>query len=161
MQDSRWYLVCHKTGKDNLFKAQAGLERLSVNSFSPLIRTVKPRSDGGKRMTVEQLFPGYFFIEFNVNVTAVSKIKTVPGFNNFVQFGNELKPLPDALITELMSLPMCLIEDKHKKRTIANPHSLSHKNKEIIEQITRNKDKLSRTTMLLAFIDSINQEGKV
>ncbi|ENE6639012.1 hypothetical protein ABNR98_004421 [Salmonella enterica] len=156
MQDSRWYLVCHKAGRDNLFKAQAGLERLSVNSFSPLIRTIKPRADGGKRMSVEPLFPGYFFIEFDVEKIAVSKIKTIPGFSSFVQFGNELKPLHDSLINELMSLPMCLIENKHKERVIPNPHTLSGKNKEIIEQIAKNKDKLSRTTMLLAFIDSIN-----
>lgn len=149
-----WYLVCHKTGKDNLFKAQAALERISVNSFSPLIRTLKERADTrAKRLSIEPLFPGYFFIEFDVESCEISKIKSTPGFSHFVQFGSQIKPISYSIVDELMSLPMCLLDEPFKKAK--NSRILSKRNRELIEKIAQNEDKLSRTSMFIAFIESI------
>ncbi|MGK0601832.1 transcription termination/antitermination NusG family protein [Yokenella regensburgei] len=104
-----WYLACHKRGKRNLLRAQVALEFMGVVSFSPLKCDRKPRGDrqGQYRLSMESLFPGYFFINFNPSRQQIKDIESVPGFSHLVKFGVELKPLRDEVITQIMQLPNC------------------------------------------------------
>ncbi|QIX94808.1 MULTISPECIES: transcription termination/antitermination NusG family protein [Cedecea] len=117
-----WYLACHKRGKRNLLRAQVALDFMGVVSFSPLRYINKPRGDrlGQCRISMESLFPGYFFINFNPSKQQVKDIESVPGFSHLVKFGIELRPLRDDIIAQVMQLPNCSIEHRVETKTLTN-----------------------------------------
>lgn len=146
-----WYLAYHQPGKQNLYKAQMQLTRLHLGSFSPLIRSFRPRTDRPScRLIVEPLFPGYLFINFNPDLTHTTKITALSGISHLVKFGNIIKPVPATVIETLMQLPLCPKE-----------HELYvSKYKDQILDIARSTQKHKRTAMFLAFMETVSDPVK-
>ena len=142
-----WYLACHQPGKEMLYKAQLDLTRLHIDSFSPLVRISKPRTDRpSSRLVIEPMFSGYIFIYFDPELTHTTKVTELSGISHFVKFGCGIKPVPRKLIESLMDLPQCPREQD----------VITSRYKSQISAITRVNDKLERTVMFLAFMESLN-----
>ena len=89
--------------------AAACLRRISeVEVFCPRVRFRKPTTRGPVWF-VECMFPGYLFARFDYAAFR-RRIRQRPGVSGFVQFGERLALLPDALINEI--------------RTRTGPHEL-------------------------------------
>lgn len=156
--NNRWYLACHKPGKNSVFLLQAALVNIGVNTFAPMIRRVVDRTDSrAKRLTIELLFPGYVFIEFDIFKIPLDKIRFCRGFSHFVEFNSKITPVPDSVIDELMDLPMCLIEE-NVKRPARHQHTLSKQYKNQLKEILDNNNKQERSVMILAFIDALKDK---
>ncbi len=69
--------------------------------FCPRLRFRKPTTRG-PIWFVEPMFPGYLFARFDY-ATFHRRIRQSPGISGFVQFGDRLALLPDALISEISS----------------------------------------------------------
>src|SRR5260221_9266840 len=67
--------------------------------FSPRLRFRKPTTRG-PIWFVEPMFPGYLFARFDY-MAFNRRIRQSPGVSGFVQFGDRLALLPDALISEI------------------------------------------------------------
>jgi transcriptional antiterminator RfaH len=72
-----------------------------VEVFCPRVRFRKP-TNRGPVWFVESMFPGYLFARFEYPVVH-RRIRQGPGVSGFVQFGDRLALLPDALISEIKS----------------------------------------------------------
>jgi transcriptional antiterminator RfaH len=93
-----WF--CLRTQRKREHIAAACLRQISeVEVFCPRVRFRKPTMRGPVWF-VECMFPGYLFARFDFT-TYHRQISQRPGVSGFVQFGERLALLPDALINEI------------------------------------------------------------
>ncbi|HDL7635113.1 TPA: antitermination protein NusG [Yersinia enterocolitica] len=157
----RWYLACHKAGKDNVFKAQMTLERINVMAFSPIMRTYRPRADrpGQNRQVIEQLFPGYIFICFDPEIHHSSKIETSPGISHLVRFAGEIAPIRETVVDSVMRLPVCVqaFASIHPGKRLwdKNQIPLNNVQRQQIQSLVDEKDGEVRSALFFAFIEAI------
>lgn len=169
----RWYLVCHKPGRDNFFRAQMSTQRKHLNCFSPQVRVSRPRSDrDGQRNVIEPLFDGYLFIELDPeNIHPMKIEEECAGISHFVRQGMNILPIPDFIIHEIMALPLCseavLLNKSRRER--ARERKLQKQATErackgyalttrSIQQILTNPDPDSRTAMFLALTGELSRK---
>lgn len=167
-----WYLVSHKAGRNNLFRAQLSIQHRHLNLFSPQIRILRPRADRpGHRRIIEPLFCGYLFIELDPEMIHPVKIEEeCAGISHFVRHGNEIRPIPDSIIDDMMALPLCgYAEDRmksrrqlarekkqrlaHRRHTCPDPDLVTQRIREIISQ----PDPDNRTAMFLALTEGLSR----
>lgn len=158
-----WYLACHKTGKQNAFKAQMFLAHLNVAVFIPQIYSYRARADrpGQFKRSMEPLFPGYMFICFDPETIHTSKIAKCPGVNYLVRFSNTIIPVNDAVIEEIMRLPICAysppyIQPKKEALYIRKSASsiLTDEQREFIKGIADERDGDIRNALFYAFTEN-------
>jgi transcriptional antiterminator RfaH len=93
-----WF--CLRTQRKREHIAAACLRQLTeVEVFCPRVRFRRPTSRGPVWF-VESMFPGYLFARFDY-AAFNRRIRQRPGVSGFVQFGDRLALLPDALINEI------------------------------------------------------------
>jgi transcriptional antiterminator RfaH len=93
-----WFCLRAQPKREHI--AAACLRRLSeVEVFCPRVRFRKSTTRGAVWF-VECMFPGYLFARFDF-ATYQRRISLRPGVSGFVQFGERLALLPDALIDEI------------------------------------------------------------
>jgi transcriptional antiterminator RfaH len=92
-----WYVVHTKARQETL---AAGLleQRLAVAVLLPQVRQ---RSRG--QMRVAPLFPGYLFVELDLDQTEASAINNTPGVIRLVAFGGQPKPVPSRVMQALQT----------------------------------------------------------
>ncbi len=157
----RWYLACHKAGKYNVYRAQMAMERLSVSTFSPVIRCYRPRPDrpGHSRQIVEQLFPGYLFISFDIDILHTSKIEQCAGISHLVRFAGKISPIRDAVIDEVMRLPLCMeafsTQKKGTQHQDRSAQRLNNEQRHQIQTLLAEKNGLARSAMFYAFAEAL------
>jgi transcriptional antiterminator RfaH len=93
-----WFCLRGQPKREHI--AAACLRQISeIEVFCPRLRFRKSTTRG-PIWFVEPMFPGYLFARFDY--TAVNRrIRQSPGISGFVQFGNRLALLPDALVSEI------------------------------------------------------------
>ena len=93
-----WFCLKAQSKREHI--AAAFLRQNSeVEVFCPRLRFRK-QTARGPVWFVESMFPGYLFAKFNYS-TFSRRVMHAPGINGFVQFGDRLGLLPDALIAEI------------------------------------------------------------
>lgn len=93
-----WYVVHSRPKCEHIAAAlMAGLENVEV--YCPRIRFQKS-TRRGKVWFIEALFPSYFFARF-IPVESLRAVKHSQSVIRVVDFGGNLSPVPDAVITEL------------------------------------------------------------
>lgn len=167
-----WYLVSHKAGRDNLFRAELSLHHRNLNFFSPRVRLARERADRpGSRGIIEPLFYGYLFIELDPEIIHPVKIEEeCAGISHFVRYGNEIKPIPDYIMDEMMSLPLCSDAETRMKsrrqqaRERKQRYAALQRTCPDYEQTTRhirnivnNPDRDVRITMFLALTEGLSR----
>ncbi len=94
----RWFCLRAQPKREHI--AAACLRQISeVEVFCPRVRFRKSTTRG-LVWFVESMFPGYLFARFDYTVFN-RQVRQGPGVSGFVQFGERLALLPDALINEI------------------------------------------------------------
>lgn len=91
-----WYAIRSKPNKEDFLARQ--FEAYGINVFYPRLRVtpVNPRA----RKT-RPYFPGYLFVQTDLEVTSASTLQWMAGAANLVSFGGEPASVPEALITAI------------------------------------------------------------
>ena len=93
-----WFCLKAQPKREHI--AAACLRQMSeVEVFCPRVRFRKSTSRGPVWF-VESMFPGYLFARFDY-MALNRRIRQRPGVSGFVQFGDRLALLPDALVSEI------------------------------------------------------------
>ena len=98
-----WYVLHSKPNREAFLSAQ--LEHRKINVFFPQLRVnpVNPRA-----RKVKPLFPGYLFIQIDLDQTPVSSLAYVPGVRSLVSFDNEPASVTNEVILALRKNVDCL-----------------------------------------------------
>jgi transcriptional antiterminator RfaH len=107
-----WYAIRSKPNKEAFLARQ--LEAQGINIYFPRIHTVpvNPRARKSK-----PYFPGYLFVQVDLNDVNISTLQWTPGAANLVSFGGEPASVPEVLITNLQKH---LGEINESKKSITN-----------------------------------------
>lgn len=86
-----WYVIRSKPNREEFLEGQ--LISRNVEVFYPRIRVrpINPRSRKHK-----PYFPGYLFIQIDLEKNSVSTLERLPGVVRLVSFGGEVSVVPDA-----------------------------------------------------------------
>jgi transcriptional antiterminator NusG len=98
-----WYVLQTKTGHED--RVRIWLENKS-ECLSILLpkKEIMVASSGRKRKLLKPLFPGYIFVETELNDKFRYEIKNTPGVINFISSGNEPIPVRESEIEYIMAL---------------------------------------------------------
>ncbi|MGK2894512.1 transcription termination/antitermination NusG family protein [Klebsiella michiganensis] len=151
----QWYLACYKPGKDNIYKAQMALSKISTEVFCPQLRTRRPRTDrpGRFRQVIEPLFPGYLFVLFDPEIIHTSRVEACPGINYLVRSAGQITPIRTIVVDQIMSLPLC----RDAVSRTPQPH-IKRQQQRIASQLNafiENTQPEERGALALAFIQSL------
>ena len=88
-----WYALQSKPQQENFLWGQLCMR--NIDAYYPRIRvqTVNPRSK-----KIKPYFPGYMFVNVDLDQVGVSTIQWMPGVARMLSFGNEFAPIPDHLM---------------------------------------------------------------
>ena len=88
-----WYILHSKPNKEEFVLQQLNLR--DITAYCPCVKTkpVNPRS-----RKIKPYFPGYLFIDADIDLVGTSALKWIPGSVGLVSFGNELASLPDDIL---------------------------------------------------------------
>ena len=93
-----WFCLRAQCKREHI--AAACLRQLTeVEVFCPRVR-FRRSTNRGAVWFIESMFPGYLFARFDY-ATFNRRIRQLPGISGFVQFGDRVALLPDALIAEI------------------------------------------------------------
>lgn len=92
----KWYALRTKAKKERFVYQQLVAQRVTL--FFPAVR-VKPVNPRAAR--IRPYFPGYLFIQADLDVLGQNAFSWLPGVVGLVQFGGEPAVVPDKLIAEL------------------------------------------------------------
>lgn len=98
--DAKWYVVWTKSKHEHVAATNLG-RNLNLNTFLPRLQFKKATRRGLRQFT-EPLFPGYLFVQC-VLPESLCEIQHTGGVNRFVQFGDRIPPVADAVIEELQA----------------------------------------------------------
>lgn len=88
-----WYVVHCKPSLE-CSTAHLLKERFGLFSYVPEIRVCAEKT----HMKVVPFFPGYFFLQVNLQQTLLSSINTSPGVRRVVTFGESPEPIPSTIV---------------------------------------------------------------
>jgi transcription antitermination factor NusG len=88
-----WYALQSKPQQENFLWDQLCMR--NIDAYYPRIRvqTVNPRSK-----KIKPYFPGYMFVNVDLDQVGVSALQWMPGAARMLSFGNEFAPIPDHLV---------------------------------------------------------------
>ena len=91
-----WYAVRSKPNKEDFLASQ--FEAYGIKVYYPRIRvsTVNPRA-----RKIRPYFPGYLFVQTDLDIVSASTLQWMPGAASLVSFGGQPASVPDALIAAL------------------------------------------------------------
>src|SRR5262245_29439212 len=91
-----WYAMRSKPNKEEFLAGQ--FEAHGINVYFPRLRAtpVNPRA-----RRVRPYFPGYLFVQVDLDVVNSSALQWMPGAASLVNFGGEPASVPEVLISTL------------------------------------------------------------
>ncbi len=88
-----WYVVHSKPQKETWLCDQLGA--LQVEVYYPCLRVSRGRTCSHKS---KPYFPGYLFVNIDLDITGTSALQWIPGSLGLVAFGGEPACVPDGLL---------------------------------------------------------------
>ena len=101
MSQGQWFAVAAKPRQEQI--AEANLRRQGYHAVVPLIEARKRRQNKWTTVT-EPLFSGYLFVQLELGKDNLAPIRSTLGCRDLVRIGPGLVPVPDAVMTPLLSL---------------------------------------------------------
>jgi transcriptional antiterminator RfaH len=91
-----WYVIHSKPNREDFLCEQ--LRSREIEVFYPClhVKPVNPRS-----RKIKAFFPGYLFVNVDLEVISLSSIAYVPGANRVVSFDNEPATVPEEVIASI------------------------------------------------------------
>ncbi len=96
---SDWYVLQTKARQEVL--AKQNLSNQAFHTFLPFLKVQKYQR-GRWQSVYEPLFPGYLFIELDLERQNTAPIRSTRGVMRLVRLGATLQPFPESLLNALM-----------------------------------------------------------
>ena len=90
---NNWYALQSKFQQENLLWEQLCIRNIDAYYPRIFVRPVNPRAK-----KIRPYFPGYMFVNVDLDQVGVSTIQWMPGVARILSFGNEFAPIPDHLM---------------------------------------------------------------
>jgi transcriptional antiterminator RfaH len=114
-----WYVMQSKPNREFFLQGQLVLNH--VETYLPLIKTVKTNG----RTSYRPFFPGYLFVNVDLNERGTSSLQWIPGSKGIVMFGDQPPSVPDQFIEQLKNKLRSLnIKDETKFSKIPKGYSV-------------------------------------
>jgi transcription elongation factor/antiterminator RfaH len=91
-----WYVLQSKPQKEQWLYKQ--LDALDIEAYYPCLNTKSGKSSAP---TAKPYFPGYLFINVDLEQTGISMLKWIPGSQGLVSFGDEPACVPERLLQRI------------------------------------------------------------
>lgn len=101
MSQGQWFAVATKPRQEQI--AEVNLTRQGYRAVLPLMEVCKRRQNKWTKVT-EPLFSGYLFVRLELGKDNLAPIRSTVGCRDLVRIGSGLLPVPDAVMTQLLSL---------------------------------------------------------
>ncbi len=101
MSHGQWFAVAAKPRQEHV--AEVNLKRQGYHAVLPLMEVSKRRQNKWTKVT-EPLFSGYLFVRLELGKENLAPIRSTLGCRDLVRMGSDLVPVPDAVMTPLLSL---------------------------------------------------------
>jgi transcriptional antiterminator RfaH len=101
MSQGQWFAVATKPRQERV--AEENLTRQDFRAVLPLTEVRKRRQNKWANV-IEPLFPGYLFVRLELGKDNLAPIRSTQGCRDLVRIGPGLVPVPDAVMTPLLSL---------------------------------------------------------
>jgi transcriptional antiterminator RfaH len=88
-----WYALQSEFQQENLLWEQLCIRNIEAYYPRIIVHPVNPRSK-----KIKPYFPGYMFVNVDLEQVGGSTFQWMPGVAQIVSFGNEFTPIPDHLI---------------------------------------------------------------
>lgn len=89
----KWYVLHNKPNKEDFVHQQ-----LSINNIDAYYPHLKVQPANPRSRKIKPYFPGYLFVNADLDFVGTSVLKWIPGALGLVDFGGELASLPDDLV---------------------------------------------------------------
>ena len=89
----KWYLLHSKPHKEAFVLRQ--LRMYNIDAYYPCVK-VQPANPRSRK--IRPCFPGYLFVNADLDVVGTSLLKRIPGVVGLVDFGSELASVPDDMV---------------------------------------------------------------
>jgi transcriptional antiterminator NusG len=103
----KWYVVQAYSGYENKVKLsleerikQNGVEELFGEILIPKEQVQEQKAGGGKRLTTRNFYPGYIFVQMELNERTWYLVKDTPKVSGFVG-GRHPAPVPESEINQI------------------------------------------------------------
>jgi len=93
---AEWYVLHSKPHKEDLLLDQLLIRKVDVYYPRIRVKTVNPRS-----RKIRAYFPGYLFINVDLEQIPVSNLAWIPGASRLVCFDGEPASIPDSMLSVL------------------------------------------------------------
>ena len=100
MSQGQWFAVAAKPRQEQV--AEVNLNRQGYHTVLPLIEARKRLQNKWTTVT-EPLFSGYLFVRLELGKDNLAPIRSTLGCRDLVRIGPGLVPVPDAVMTPLLS----------------------------------------------------------
>ena len=153
---SDWYVLQSKVRHEVV--AERNLCNQAFNTFLPLLK-VKRQMRGRGQSVCEPMFPGYLFVELDLDTQNIAPIRSTRGVVRLVRLGAALQPFPESLLQVLMRAqtasgevidPSSMYETGDEVRLISGPMSG-------LKAIFKARNSQERVILLLNFLGSGTQ----
>ncbi len=94
----KWYVIRTKPRKEQV--ALENLQRQGYRCYYPRLKQMQRRR-GKRQSCIEALFPGYLFINLDMESTNTGPIRSTRGVYGLVTFGSQIKPVSDGIISAI------------------------------------------------------------
>jgi len=88
-----WYVMHSKPQKEAFLRERLRIQRIEVYCPSIRVKPVNPRA-----RKEQPFFPGYLFIQVDLEQISISELRRIPGTTGIVCFGGEPATVGDSLI---------------------------------------------------------------
>ncbi|NOX97371.1 MAG: transcription termination/antitermination factor NusG [Nitrospirae bacterium] len=115
----KWYVIHTLSGCENKVRASLEGQIDSLSLQDSISRVLIPTEEvaevrgGEKRVTTRNLFPGYVFVEMELNEKTWHLVKNISGVSGFISSGKEPVPLEDREVENILKA----VEEKRAKPT--------------------------------------------
>jgi len=93
----QYVLQCKRNKEDSV------LQQLIINNIDAYYPCIKVRPVNPRSRKIKPYFPGYIFVNANLDVVGTSILQWIPGVIGLVGFGGELASVPDDLLQAIRS----------------------------------------------------------
>ena len=98
-----WYVLRTKTGHEDRVRSRLENKTECLSVLLPKAEVMVTRN-GRKKRFLKPIFPGYIFVEMELNDNFWYEIKNTPGVINFISSGNDPIPVHENEIEYIMTL---------------------------------------------------------
>lgn len=110
---SNWYVLSIKAHKEQ--PVHRYLQNNRIETYFP---TMRVNGVNSRSRSTRPLFPGYMFVNIDLDREGENRLRWIPGTRGLVRFGNHPATVPENIIAELRKQVQVINATAHKPRRL-------------------------------------------